>query len=1686
MQSRKTKGCRLGIMTLFLCALLGMGIISTALAADGGGSVSVGFVSNGGSGWMDYIETEDGAWIMPDCTFTYPGKVFGGWATSSDGSAVYQPGDVAYVDDLWMPQSGSLYMYATWDDMSAEEMQATLAPKIYELRATETETTNGVSYAKAELRFGLKSSLGDENLTVFLRLGSANGPLLPGTQSVSSDDIQSYSLTNNYVWVSVPFLADGVEQVTENGTVNGLLSNQKVYATLARGVNGTVGESNPAVFSCSKPAVYNEGDAAVAWFEDNGYGTVAYGSNSATVTLTKNTVLPTDGLALGNNSYHIQLNGHTLNGKLYTAYGETFIEQEVSGGNVLAAYTDNRQTLNFSACGLSASAQPTGSMTATLNNMGSLVCDPAYVNATVTNGSAVEQSNYTAAGIQSWGYANTGLPAEYTIDELQEDELAAHIPKNVTATLQDNSLVVEYDYDPDARGNNVRVDVILSDGTTARLLDVSTFSSSYKDQMIYTLGERGHISVGEVRCITAEEYYNFSEKNGQNYVDGIKDGDTLSVTVNAEVGAYWQETGYSTPPVSFTYRPAAVGTTFGQGNNNTVSRAYLPEVATLTVNSPLTATYTGEAVTLDYTLTMKDGTPLTAGVDYTEEYSNNYNVGTATLALTGIGGYAGQIIQPFTIAGIDLNSEAVDAELAYYSTVYDGSSQTPAVVVTYDGQVLSKSKDYYVSYENNTNPGTATVTLTPGYNGTFTGSRTETFTIDPRSMNSPALQAFLSQNRYVWTEGAGPFTPEVNVKWGDKKLTEGTDYTLTYQNNSSVGTASAVITGKGNYSDTRVLEYTIFRPVGLDDAATIDPIAPEIYTGEELEPKVTVKVGNQILTEGWDYSVSYSNNVKAGEATVTVTGRRDYTGEKTATFTIDPADLGVLAAQGALTMTLKKSEYPYGDAIYTFSGGEKKPEATLTLVDPEDSWNNIRLYEGTSYTLSFENNIEAGTATAIATGTGNYGGMCTAEYTINPLNLNDLYSAAVADTTYNGQAQMPAISMYTSSNGYSTDYYLMEGEDYTVTGWANNTNAETATVTVTGAGNNFTGTREIDFTIDPMPLSDRNFDVSAVATKVGEDGAELHNLTVTWKQNGRNLVEGTDFTVENLYSSGNYAYFYLKGMGNFGSQTGIYDVRLTDEIGTLPVSSNPDVINPSWSIDKNGVMTVKGWGELSKQSGWSAYAGLVKKIVVQNYDATNKFSYISSGTFEDFYNATECTLPEGVTTVDPDAFPKNNKMTVHLPDGITTINTDYWSNFEFVKAQVHQGSTTETTIRNSDYPYFGYEEYPGCQLLDSSEYGLKFVKYSGNGGTVVIPDGVEWVEASGLEGHGIERMVVPGSVKNFHNSFMTLCYDLREIVIQPGVLTTLPDYFLDRCNNVTVYIPDNITEIGSNFCPGTPNCTIVANCNSYAIEWAKNQGWKEDNGTGGRCYRLVHKHPTEHSGKAATCEEPGWTAYTTCTDCNYNNKVDIPALGHSYGAVQYEWNKDHTSVMATRVCKHDASHKQTETVAATAAVTTPATCISAGVRTYTSAVFTNPVFRVQKYTEAIPVGGHAWRAERSTAATDTANGIRGGAVCNICGEEQQERTVSAQKVMKIPAMMNTIESEAFMATAAEQINVPAETAFIGDGAFANCDDLLLVVIPGTGTTLTGNPFSGSDVAVICPDNSQVATWCDLHRIPHNP
>ena len=85
--------------------------------------------------------------------------------------------------------------------------------------------------------------------------------------------------------------------------------------------------------------------------------------------------------------------------------------------------------------------------------------------------------------------------------------------------------------------------------------------------------------------------------------------------------------------------------------------------------------------------------------------------------------------------------------------------------------------------------------------------------------------------------------------------------------------------------------------VDLSDAQ-IAPIDSQLYTGDALEPAISVSLNGQDLVLGTDYTVSFLGNVNVGDvATVTVNGMGNYTGTATATFTILPRSLNEANAQ---------------------------------------------------------------------------------------------------------------------------------------------------------------------------------------------------------------------------------------------------------------------------------------------------------------------------------------------------------------------------------------------------------------------------------------------------------------------------------------------------------------------------------------------------------------------------------------------------------------------------------------------------------------------------------------------------------------------------------------------------------------------------------------------------------------------
>lgn len=129
--------------------------------------------------------------------------------------------------------------------------------------------------------------------------------------------------------------------------------------------------------------------------------------------------------------------------------------------------------------------------------------------------------------------------------------------------------------------------------------------------------------------------------------------------------------------------------------------------------------------------------------------------------------------------------------------------------------------------------------------------------------------------------------PDLDITFKGEKLIYGTDYTVTYNDtNINVGTATGTVSGQGNYTGTCEKTFQITKSIS---ACTIDEITGTfVYSGTAYEPTVTVKDGDKELTKDADYTVSYTDNTKAGQATVTVTAKEgsNYTGTATAHFDI--------------------------------------------------------------------------------------------------------------------------------------------------------------------------------------------------------------------------------------------------------------------------------------------------------------------------------------------------------------------------------------------------------------------------------------------------------------------------------------------------------------------------------------------------------------------------------------------------------------------------------------------------------------------------------------------------------------------------------------------------------------------------------------------------------------------------------
>ena len=390
---------------------------------------------------------------------------------------------------------------------------------------------------------------------------------------------------------------------------------------------------------------------------------------------------------------------------------------------------------------------------------------------------------------------------------------------------------------------------------------------------------------------------------------------------------------------------------------------------------------------------------------------------------------------------IDIAASSVT--LSETSYVYDGMLKRPNPTVVCDGVTLKRNIDYTVTYFNHRNAGNA-VLIVKG-KGKYTGGIVKPFVITKanQKINAGNMEIMLGTESNISVVAIGEVTYFSDDETVVKVDADGTVYPI------SIGTAHITIkaTGNSNYNAAeKKIDVTVKKQVlsDLNSQNALLEYAICEYDGQEKQPKVKITYGDMELNESEDYSVTYTNNVDVGEATVFINGKGNYTGTLTQSFRIDQTDQMIqsedetslsvgetvrLSATGYGEITFKSDDESVatvnnqgvvkatgfgtanitveasGDEIYrtaqkviTISVSKRQLNEDTAVIHLNDEgyisngeeikpevivfYDTALLKENKDYQVSYKNNVEAGEAEVIITGIGDYEGTCLQTFTI--------------------------------------------------------------------------------------------------------------------------------------------------------------------------------------------------------------------------------------------------------------------------------------------------------------------------------------------------------------------------------------------------------------------------------------------------------------------------------------------------------------------------------------------------------------------------------------------------------------------------------------------------------------------------------------------------------------------------------
>ena len=451
--------------------------------------------------------------------------------------------------------------------------------------------------------------------------------------------------------------------------------------------------------------------------------------------------------------------------------------------------------------------------------------------------------------------------------------------------------------------------------------------------------------------------------------------------------------------------------------------------------SGISASYdlTGSYLDIPFSVIDAEENTLTLGTDYTatlgttSQESTTIHItegGKYTLTITGMGSYAGSKSVDFEVISIGFKKDAngVDYINMPKNGIYD--AKIPEGVSSFkvydDGGAKAK-------YSNNYNGGL--VLIAPDHHVLqLTGTVTAEVQVNK-------LDDYL-----MVYDGGSTSAQKIGDKYGSESganigtlISSGKQMTLTFHSDPS------------GQRDGLDLTATLKRDLGSCVIADIDD---QTYTGSAFEPAVTVTDGETTLMLGTDYEVAYSNNISAGTATITITGKGNYAKKTSKTFNIVEATPTVTAPAAVENL------------IYT--GGS----LNLVAAGTTDFGTVLYSLNGTNYSDVIPTATDAGTYTIYykVEGSDNWYAVDAAsvEATISPKPVtNDGITVAIPSQPWTGNVLTPVITVKDSET------VLTENTDYTVTAPSGPVqDSGNHAYTITGKGN-YSDSKEATFTISP-------------------------------------------------------------------------------------------------------------------------------------------------------------------------------------------------------------------------------------------------------------------------------------------------------------------------------------------------------------------------------------------------------------------------------------------------------------------------------------------------------------------------------------------------------------------------------------------------------------------------------------------